>query len=48
MEKEILNLSEGYKRLMIEIFKEGEKWYKKIDSIVNKMYNDLLEIEVNY
>lgn len=48
LEKEISNLSEGYKRLTTEISKEGEKWHKKIDSIVNKMHNDLSEIEVNH
>lgn len=48
LEKEISNLSEGYKRLTTEISKEGEKWHKKIDSIVNKMHNDLSDIEVNH
>lgn len=48
LEKEISNLSEGYKRLTTEISKQGEKWHRKIDSIVNKMHNDLSEIEVNH
>lgn len=30
LEKEISNLSEGYKRLTTEISKEGEKWHKKL------------------
>lgn len=48
LENEIAILGEGYERVKTEILKQGKKWHTEIDSIVNKMHNDVLEIEKNH
>lgn len=45
---QFVNLDGEYKEFIIEIFKEGKVWYRKIDFIINIMLIEIKEIKVNY
>ncbi|XP_065937919.1 uncharacterized protein [Magallana gigas] len=48
LENQLANLDSGYEKLTVEISKEGAKWHKKIDIVINKMKIELSEIKVKH
>ncbi|XP_052692132.1 uncharacterized protein LOC128170396 [Crassostrea angulata] len=48
LEKQLVNVDEGYEKLSTTMSKQGEQWHREIDIIINKMKSEIGEIKVNH
>ncbi|XP_065937880.1 uncharacterized protein [Magallana gigas] len=48
LDNQIANLDGGYQKLTTEISKQGERWHRDIDIIINKMKTEIGEIKVKH
>lgn len=48
LEKQFVNLDEGYEKVVFEIIRYGEDWYRNIEKIINKMKFEISKMKVKY
>lgn len=48
LEKQFVNLDEGYEKFVFEIIRYGEDWYRNIEKIIYKMKFEISKMKVKY
>ncbi|XP_034305036.2 tripartite motif-containing protein 2-like [Magallana gigas] len=48
MKNQLANLDEGYEKLTTEMSKQGERWHREIDAIINKMKTEISKMKVKH